>query len=136
MEIKDYYKLIQEITDIDLEADSIADSRRILAEINEREMILKELKKRIKNDIKNIERGYLDKKHKINVDYAGGRSPSVMSRVQGKSRIKELKKLQEKHDESLESYREIKYILDDLFIQIQEAKEPLNNYIKSRLGGF
>lgn len=136
MEIKDYYKLIQEITDIDLEADSIADSRRILAEINEREMILKELKKRIKNDIKNIERGYLDQKHKINVDYAGGRSPGVMSRVRGKSRIKELKKLQEKHDESLESYREIKYILDDLFIQIQEAKEPLNNYIKSRLGGF
>lgn len=136
MEIKDYYKLIQEITDIDLEADSIADSRRILAEINEREMILKELKKRIKNDIKNIERGYLDQKHKINVDYAGGRSPGVMSRVRGKSRIKELKKLQEKHDESLESYREIKYILDDLFIQIQEAKEPLNNYIKGRLSGF
>lgn len=136
MEIKDYYKLIQEITDIDLEADSIADSRRILAEINEREMILKELKKRIKNDIKNIERGYLDQKHKINVDYAGGRSPGVVSRVRGKSRVKELKKLQEKHDESLESYREIKYILDDLFIQIQEAKEPLNNYIKGRLSGF
>ncbi|BDZ69541.1 hypothetical protein [Methanobacterium petrolearium] len=136
MKVKDYYKLIQEIADIDLEADSIADSRRILAEINEREVLLKELKKRVNKDIKNIEREYLKRKHKINVDYAGGRSPGVMSRVRGKSKIKELKNLQRKHDQSLESYREIKYILDDLFLQIQEAKEPLNNYIKSRLVGF
>lgn len=136
MKDKDYYKLIYEIADIDLEADSIADSRRILAEINEREVLLKELKKRVNTDIKNLEREYLEKKHKVNVDYAGGRSPGVMSRVRGKSKIKELKKLQKKHDQSIESYHEIKYILDDLLLQIQEAKEPLNNYIKSRLGGF
>ena len=136
MKDKDYYKLIYEIADIDLEADSIADSRRILAEINEREVLLTELKKRVNMDIKNLEREYLEKKHKVNVDYAGGRSPGVMSRVRGKSKIKELKKLQKKHDQSIESYHEIKYILDDLLLQIQEAKEPLNNYIKSRLGGF
>lgn len=136
MKDKDYYKLIYEIADIDLEADSIADSRRILAEINEREVLLNELKKRVNMDIKNLEREYLEKKHKVNVDYAGGRSPGVMSRVRGKSKIKELKKLQKKHDQSIESYHEIKYILDDLLLQIQEAKEPLNNYIKSRLGGF
>jgi methionyl-tRNA synthetase len=136
MKDKDYYKLIYEIADIDLEADSIADSRRILAEINEREVLLKELKKRVNTDIKNLEREYLERKHKVNVDYAGGRSPGVMSRVRGKSKIKELKKLQKKHDQSIESYHEIKYILDDLLLQIQEAKEPLNNYIKSRLGGF
>jgi methionyl-tRNA synthetase len=136
MKDKDYYKLIYEIADIDLEADSIADSRRILAEINEREVLLKELKKRVNTDIKNLEREYLERKHKVNVDYAGGRSPGVMSRDRGKSKIKELKKLQKKHDQSIESYHEIKYILDDLLLQIQEAKEPLNNYIKSRLGGF
>ncbi|OPX60786.1 MAG: hypothetical protein A4E25_00196 [Methanobacterium sp. PtaB.Bin024] len=136
MKDKDYYKLIYEIADIDLEADSIADSRRILAEINEREVLLNELTKRVNMDIKNLEREYLEKKHKVNIDYAGGRSPGVMSRVRGKSKIKELKKLQKKHDQSIESYHEIKYILDDLLLQIQEAKEPLNNYIKSRLGGF
>ena len=136
MKIKEYHKMIQEIADIDLEADSIADSRRILAELNEREKILVELKKSVKRDIKLIERDFLEKKHKINIDYAAGRSPGVISRVWGKSKVKELKKLQEKHDESLESYYAMRYILDDLSLQIQEAKEPLNNYIKGRLGGF
>jgi hypothetical protein len=136
MKIKDYNKLIQEITDINLEADSIADSRRILVELNEREMALKELKKHIRKDIKNIERDFLERMHKINVDYAGGRSPGVVSRVRGKSKIKELKKLEKEHNKSLEPYHEIKYIVDDLILQIQEAKEPLNNYIKCRLGGF
>jgi hypothetical protein len=72
MKDKDYYKLIYEIADIDLEADSIADSRRILAEINEREVLLNELTKRVNMDIKNLEREYLEKKHKVNIDYAGG----------------------------------------------------------------
>jgi methionyl-tRNA synthetase len=135
MKIKDYYTLIDEISIIDLEADSIADSRRILAELNEREMILKDLKKRIRNDIKNIELEFLERKQKINMDYADGRSPGIVSRVRGKSKIKELKKLEKKRYESLESYHDVKYMIDDLLVQVQEAKEPLNNYIKKRLFG-
>jgi hypothetical protein len=133
MKIKDYYTLIDEISIIDLEADSIADSRRILAELNEREMILKDLKKRILNDIKNIELEFLQRKQKINMDYADGRSPGIVSRVRGKSKIKELKKLEKKRYESLELYYDVQYMIDDLLLQIQEAKEPLNNYIKERL---
>jgi len=135
MKIIDYYTLIDEISIIDLEADSIADSRRILAELNEREMILKDLKKRIRNDIKNIELEFLERKQKINMDYADGRSPGIVSRVRGKSKIKELKKLEKKRYESLESYHDVKYMIDDLLVQVQEAKEPLNNYIKKRLFG-
>ncbi len=135
MKIKDYHKIIQEIYDIDLEADSIADSRRILAELTEKEMILKDLKKSVRKDMKNIELGYLERKRQINVDYAGGHAPGVVSRVRGKSKIKELKKLEEKHDEAIESYEEVKYLLDDLLIQIESAKQPLNNYIKNKLFG-
>ena len=135
MKIKDYYTLIDEISIIDLEADSIADSRRILAELNEREMILKDLKKRILNDIKNIELEFLQRKQKINMDYADGRSPGIVSRVRGKSKIKELKKLEKKRYESLELYYDVQYMIDDLLLQVQEAKEPLNNYIKERLFG-
>jgi hypothetical protein len=135
MRIKDYHIAIDEISTIDLEADSIADSRRILAELNEREMILKELKKSIRKDIKNIELDFLERKRKINMDYAGGRSPGIVSKVRGKSKVKELKKLEKNRNESLESYYEVKYMVDDLFIQIQEAKEPLNKYIKNRLFG-
>ncbi|HHT19074.1 MAG: hypothetical protein QM396_01720 [Euryarchaeota archaeon] len=136
MKIKEYQKLIQELSDIDLEANSIADSRRILAELNERENIVAELIKRVKKDIQNIELDFLEKKHKINVDYAEGRSSGVISRVRGKSKVKELKKLQEKRDETLESYHAVRYILDELYIQIKDAKDPLNNYIKGRLGGL
>ncbi|MDO5835419.1 MAG: hypothetical protein Q4P17_02835 [Methanobacterium sp.] len=135
MKIKDYHTLIDEISTIDLEADSIADSRRILAELNEREMILKDLKKRILNDIKTIELEFLERKQKINMNYADGRSPGIVSRVRGKSKVKELKKLEKKRYESLESYYDVKYVIDDLLVQIQEAKEPLNNYIKKRLFG-
>ena len=136
MRIKDYHIVIDQISTIDLEADSIADSRRILAELNEREMILKELKKSIRNDIKNIELDFLERKRKINRDYVGGRSPGIVSKVRGKSKVKELKKLEKQRNKSLESYHEVKYIVDDLFIQIQEAKEPLNNYIKNKLFGI
>ncbi len=62
MKIKEYQKLIQELSDIDLEANSIADSRRILAELNERENIVAELIKRVKKDIQNIELDFLEKK--------------------------------------------------------------------------
>lgn len=134
MKVKEYHKIIKEIYNIDLEADSIADSRRILAELNEKEILLKELKKSIQKDIKRAELGFLEKRRKVNVDYAGGRSP-VMSRVRGKSKVKELKKLEREHDKSVESYGDIKYMVDDLLIQIQEAKEQLNKYIKKKLFG-
>jgi hypothetical protein len=135
MKINDYHEIIQDIYDINLEADSIADSRRILAELTEKEMILKDLKKSVRRDIKNIQMSYLERKRQINLDYSGGRSPGVVSRVRGKSKIKELKKLEEKHDESVESYEEVKFLVDDLLLQIEKAKEPLNKYIKNRLFG-
>ncbi|AUB55682.1 MULTISPECIES: hypothetical protein [Methanobacterium] len=135
MKIKDYHILIDEISTIDLEADSIADSRRILAELNQREMILKDLKKRILNDIQNIKLEFMEMKQKINMDFAEGRSPGIVSRVRGKSKVKELKKLEKKRYETLESYYDVKYVIDDLLVQIQEAKEPLNDYIKKRLFG-
>ena len=135
MRIKDYHITIDEISTIDLEANSIADSRRILIELNERVMILKELKKSIRNDIKNIELDFLERKRKINLDYADGRSPGIVSKVRRKSKVKEIKKLEKQYNEALESYYDVKYMVDDLILQIEDAKEPLNNYIKNRLFG-
>ncbi|NYB51508.1 MAG: hypothetical protein HVN35_02935 [Methanobacteriaceae archaeon] len=135
MKIEDYHKIIEDIYDTNLEADSIADSRRILVELTEKEMILKDLKKSVRRDIKNIQMAYLERKRQINTDYAGGRSPGVVSRFRGKSKIKELKKLDKERDESLKDYEEVKYLVDDLILQIEKAKEPLNNYIKKKLFG-
>lgn len=135
MKIKDYHTIIEEIYDTNLEADSIADSRRILVELTEKEMILKDLRRSVRRDIKNIQIDFLEKKRKINTDYAGGRSPGVVSRVRGKSKVKELKKLEEKRDKSMKDYEEVNYLVDDLLLQIENAKEPLNNYIKNKLFG-
>lgn len=135
MKIKDYQIIIQEMYNTNIEADSIADSRKILVELTEKEMILKDLNNKVSRDIKNIERDFLEKKRQINIDYAGGRTPGVVSRVRGKSKIKELKKLEKKHEETLQSYREVKYLIDDLLLQIEDAKGPLNNYIKNKLFG-
>ena len=49
---EDYHKLLAEIIDIDTEISSIADSRRLLVEINEREAILIKLKEGIVKDIR------------------------------------------------------------------------------------
>lgn len=136
MNLKDYLLLIEEISSIDLEANSIADSRRILVELNERERILNKLRKSIKSDIKHVERDFLEKRRKINQDYANGRSLGIVSRVRGKSKLKELKKLEVEHVTTVQSYHEVKYMIDDLLLQVMDAKKPLNNYIKTRLGGF
>ena len=50
--LKIIIKLIAEIIDIDIEISSIADSRRLLVEINEREAILIKLKEDIVKDIR------------------------------------------------------------------------------------
>ncbi len=42
---KKYHKLLNEIVDINIEISSIADSRRLIVELNERESILIKLRK-------------------------------------------------------------------------------------------
>ena len=66
-----------------------------------------------------LKRDFLDKRRKINQDYANGRSPGIVSRVRGKSKVKELKKLEVEHVTTVQSYQEVK---DELIKEIAQLE--------------
>ena len=59
---EDYHKLLIEIININIEVTSIADSRRLITELNERESILIKLKENIVKDIRVAESNFLKEK--------------------------------------------------------------------------
>jgi len=64
-----YYKVIDEVVEIDGEVNSIAESRRLIAEINERETILLKLKEEIRRDIRSMESNFLKEKAMLRTKY-------------------------------------------------------------------
>ena len=70
MIVEDYHKLIDEIVDIDTEVSSIADSRRLLVELSEREAILLKLKESIVKDIRSAESNFLRDKSSLRNKYS------------------------------------------------------------------
>lgn len=66
MEANDYYKRIMELADLDVEAKTIAESRMILEELEEREVQLKDLHLELKRDIRYVEAIYIKRKRELN----------------------------------------------------------------------
>lgn len=134
---EDYHKLLAEIIDIDTEISSIADSRRLLIEINEREAILIKLKEGIVRDIRTSESDYIKRKALLRKKYDMNQKSGITHVIRGSSKsklIKELKKLESKSNKNIDDLKEIKYIIDDLLIQFNSMREPLNKSIKARFG--
>ena len=134
---EDYHKLLAEIIDIDTEISSIADSRRLLIEINEREAILIKLKEGIVRDIRTSESDYIKRKALLRKKYDMNQKNSITHVIRGSSKsklIKELKKLESKSNKNIDDLKEVKYIIGDLLIQFNSMKEPLNKSIKARFG--
>ncbi len=67
---EDYHKLLIEIININIEVTSIADSRRLITELNERESILLKLKENILTDIRRAESNFLKDKAAIRKKYS------------------------------------------------------------------
>ncbi len=134
---EDYHKLLAEIIDIDTEISSIADSRRLLVEINEREAILVKLKEGIVKDIRTAESDYIKRKAFLRKKYDMNQKNGITNIIRGSSKsklIKELKKLESKSSKNIDDLKEIKYIIDDLLLQFNSMREPLNKSIKARFG--
>jgi hypothetical protein len=134
---EDYHKLLAEIIDIDTEISSIADSRRLLVEINEREIILVKLKEGIVRDIRTAESDYIKNKAFLRKKYDINQKKGITNIIRGSSKsklIKELKKLESKSKINIDDLKEIKYIIDDLLLQFNSMKAPLNKSIKERFG--
>lgn len=132
-----YYKVIDEVVEIDGEVNSIAESRRLIAEINERETILLKLKEEIRRDIRSMESNFLKEKARLRTKYSMKQNNGISGIIMGspkKKLIKELKNLESKSNNDIEEMKHIKYVIDDLLIQFNDLKEPINNSIRAMFG--
>jgi len=137
MIVEDYQKLIDEIVDIDTEISSIADSRRLLIELNEREAILLKLKESIIKDIRFAESNFLKDKTNIRNKYSMNQKKGITGMLRGSQKtklIKELKILEHRSKKNIEGLKEIRYIIDDLLIQFNALKGPVNKSMRDRFG--
>lgn len=134
----DYHTELQKIYDFEMEVSSIADCRRVMAVINEQENILTQIKEDVKKDIRSVESEYIKNRTYIRKKYDSNKS-GILNSLKGpfaKNRVKEMKKLENERDESLEYYYEIKFTAENLLIQTVEIKENLQKLMKEMLGNY
>ena len=134
---KKYHKLLNEIVDINIEISSIADSRRLIVELNERESILIKLKENIVKDIRVVESNFLKEKATIRKKYSMKQKAGITGMIRGSSKsklIKELKQLDSKYKTNIEGLKELRYLIDDLIIQFNQLKDPVNKSVRERFG--
>lgn len=132
-----YYKTIGELVEINAEANSIAESRRLISEINERENILMKLREEVRRDIRSLESNFLKEKAKLRNKYSMKQNSGLTSIIMGspkKKLIKELKILESKSNQDIEELKHIRYVIDDLLIQFNDLREPLNRSMRARFG--
>jgi hypothetical protein len=134
---EDYHKLLTEIIDINVEVTSIADSRRLLVELNERESILLKLKQNILRDIRIAESNFLKEKAAIRKKYSTNQKSRLTSMIRGNSKSKlitELKQLDSCSKTNIEDLKELRYMIDDLIVQFGNLKDPVNKSMRDRFG--
>ncbi len=136
MKAHDYEKEIQKIIDINMEVSSLADCRRTMAELNERETILVQIKNSIKHEMRKVEKDYLKNRALVRDKYSNDSFLNSLKGTFGKTRAKELKELDQIRNEKIESYDEIEYMVDDLLVQIHEIQDSLKIKMKEMLGNF
>jgi type III secretory pathway component EscV len=134
---EEYHKLLTEIVDINIEISSIADSRRLIVELNERESILIKLRENVVKDIRVAESNFLNEKTAIRNKYSRNQKSGITGLIRGSSKsrlIKELKQLDSRSKTEIEGLKEIRYLIDDLMVQFNELKDPVNRSMKERFG--
>ncbi|ADZ08693.1 hypothetical protein Metbo_0441 [Methanobacterium lacus] len=132
-----YYKTIGELVEINVEANSIAESRRLISEINERENILMKLREEVRRDIRSLESNFLKEKARLRTKYSMKQNSGLASIIMGspkKKLIKELKSLESKSNRDIEELKHIRCVIDDLLIQFNDLREPLNSSMRARFG--
>lgn len=137
MKASDYEIVIDQIIDFDMEVSSLADCRRAMADLNEREEVLTQIRDGIKKDMRNVESDYLKRRTLIRNKYSKG--SGMLNSFKGpfaQTRVKEMKKLENERKKSIEKYYEIKYVVDDLLVQIEEIQDNVKSMMKEMLGNF
>jgi hypothetical protein len=139
MKTTDYERELERIIDFDIEISSIADCRRAMAELNEKEDLLTKIRDGLKKDIKSVESGYLKKRALIREKYESKDSVSIINSIKGPfatNRVKEMKKLEKERKKSIESYHDVGYQVEDLLIQVKEIQDSVKTMMKEMLGNY
>ncbi len=108
MNSEKYHKLLNEIVDINIEISSIADSRRLIVELNDRELILIKLKENIVKDIRMVESNFLKEKAVIRKKFSMKQKTGITGMIRGPSKselIKELKQLDSRYKTNIEDLK-------------------------------
>lgn len=136
MKASEYEKEILKIIEIDMKISSLADCRRTMAELSEREAILIQIRDSIKHDMRKVEKEYLKNMALIRDKYS--KDSGILGSIKGigKTRAKELKELDQTRNKNIESYEDVEYMVDDLLVQIQEIQDSLKVKMKEMLGNF
>ena len=110
-----------------------------MAELNESEDILMQIKEGVRKDMRSVESEYLRRRALIRSKYAPDGSSGFINSLKGpfgKTRVKELKDLENERKNSIESYHEIRYMVEDLLVQIDEIKNSVKNMMREMLGNY
>ncbi|HMK53753.1 MAG TPA: hypothetical protein VK444_03145 [Methanobacteriaceae archaeon] len=136
MNIQEYYQLITELADLEIEATSIAESRRILGELEEREEILRDVRLSLKRDIRYLEAEFLKRKRELHFEHLEKKDSKGVRKLigRGKSRVKAMKELESEKEETLGSYYELKTMTEELLVEMENAKKPLQDFVLDKLG--
>jgi hypothetical protein len=139
MKTTDYEKELERIIDLDIEISSIADCRKAMSELNEREDILIKIRAGLKKDIRSVESRYLKKRAFIREKYDSKGSTGIIDSLKGPfaaTRIKEMKKLEKERTNTIESYHNISYRVEDLLLQVGEIQDSVKTMMKEMLGNY
>jgi hypothetical protein len=132
-----YYKVLDEVVEINGEANSIAESRRLISEICEKENILLKLREDVRSDIRSMESNFLKEKARLRNKYSMKQNNGLSSIILGspkKKLIKELKNLESQSTRDISELKHIRYMIDDLLIQFNDLKEPINSSMRAMFG--
>ncbi|MEN6330314.1 MAG: hypothetical protein ABFC91_08505 [Methanobacteriaceae archaeon] len=135
MEANEYYKHIMELADLDVEATSLPESRKILEELEERQEQLKILHLELKRDIRYVEAVYIKRKRELNTEFTQNPEPHANKRFGKKeSRVSVLKKLEKEKKETLEPYYNVRAMTEQLLTEMEDAKKPLQDFVLNKMG--
>jgi len=135
----DYRAELEKLYDYEIEITSIADCRKVMAELNEQEDLLRKIRSNVKLDIRNVKSNYLNERANIRVKYDSDKTPGLMDSLKGpfgSNRIKDIKKLENERLKNLDYLNEVLVIAENLLEQTQEIENDLQKMIKEKLGNF
>ncbi|MBC7100191.1 MAG: hypothetical protein H5T40_00935 [Methanobacteriales archaeon] len=133
MRLDHYHQIIKEVEDLEIDTSTPSKFKKTLMKLKRKKRILRRLKKKLMEDIRDIEVDYLIKRIAIRQeieDYEA--NPSTFKKLVGKDshtlRLKALKKIEKDRETRIKPYNEIREqinkLLDDIDETIMELTSP------------